>query len=134
MLTRSVLDNTPPITQLLQSKSIDKCDGLLLIESLKALVITTKQKEKISIPETVPRVAGTLIHSSNNPAESVSDYYKRKIIIPQSDHLLSELYYKFDSSKITANFDGFVTEPAKLIAIVPYKVSNFQGLKMLRLL
>ena len=43
MLTRSVLDMTLPVTQLLQSKSIDICDGLYLTESLKALVITRRQ-------------------------------------------------------------------------------------------
>ena len=43
VLTRSVLHITLPVTQLLQSKSIDICDGLHLIESLKALVITRRQ-------------------------------------------------------------------------------------------
>ena len=62
VLTRSVLDMTLPVAQLLQSKSIDICDGLHLIESLKALVITT--------------------------AKSVSDYYKRKIIFTiRSSHV-----------------------------------------------
>ena len=95
VLTRNVLDITLPVTQLLQSKSIDICDGLHLIESLKALVITRRQdvdefhskwykkaltlSEKINITETMPRVVGTQIHRSNTPAESVSDYYKRKI-------------------------------------------------------
>ena len=39
VLIRSVLNMTLPVTQLLQSKSIDICDGLHLIESLKTLVI-----------------------------------------------------------------------------------------------
>ena len=43
VLTRSVLDMTLPVTQLLQFTSIDVCDGLHLIESLKALVITRRQ-------------------------------------------------------------------------------------------
>ena len=43
VLTRSILDMTLPVTQLLQSKSIDICDDFHLIESLKALVITRRQ-------------------------------------------------------------------------------------------
>ena len=43
VLTRSVLHITLPVTQLLQSKSIDICDGLHLTEFLKALVITRRQ-------------------------------------------------------------------------------------------
>ena len=100
VLTRSVLDMTLPVTQLLQSKSIDICDGLHLIESLKALVITRRHdvdelhskwykkaltlSEEINITETMPRVAGAQIHRSDNPAESVSNYYyyKTTIIIP----------------------------------------------------
>ena len=90
VLTRSVLDMTLPVTQLLQSKSIDICDALHLIESLKALVITRRQEvdefhnnwfkkaltltEKINITETMPRVVGTQIHRRNTPAESASDY------------------------------------------------------------
>ena len=44
VLTRSVLYMTLPVTQLLESKSIDIPDGLHLIEFLKALVITRRQE------------------------------------------------------------------------------------------
>ena len=37
MIARSVLDRTLPITQLLQSKTVDVLDGLRLISSLKML-------------------------------------------------------------------------------------------------
>ena len=85
VLTKSVLEITLPVTQVLQSKSIDICDGLHLIESFKALVITRRQdvdefhskwykkaltlSEKINITETMPRVVGTQIHRSNTPTE-----------------------------------------------------------------
>ena len=127
---------TLPVTQLLQSKSIDICDGLYLIDSLKALVITRRQdvdefhrkwykkavtpSEKINITETIPRVAETQTNRSNTPAESVSDYYKRTITIPLLDHLKCEWDYRFDSSKTEAIFNGFVIVPAKLIAIVQH--------------
>ena len=100
---------------MLQSKSIEISDGLHLIESLKALVITRRQKvdafhnkwykkaltltEKINITDTMPRVVGTQMHRSNTPAESVSDYYEKTITIPLLDHLMPELDYRFDSSK-----------------------------------
>ena len=76
------------VTRLLQSKSIDICDGLHLAESLKALVITRRQDvdefhskwykktailtEEINIADTIPRVVGTKVRRSNTPAESVS--------------------------------------------------------------
>ena len=75
MLTRSVLDMALPVTQLLQFKSIDICDGLHLIESLRTLVITRRQdvdefhskwykkaltlSEGINITETTLRVVET---------------------------------------------------------------------------
>ena len=124
---------TLPVTRLLQFKSSDICDGLHLIESVRALVITRRQEvdkfqskwykkaltltEKINITEAMARVAGTQIHRSNTPAESVSDYYKRAITIPLLDHFICELDYRFDSSKTEAIFNGFVIVPAKLIAI-----------------
>ena len=123
---------TLPVTQLLQSKSIDICDGLHLIESLKALVITRRQdvdefhskwykkaltpSEKVNITERMPRVVGTQIHRSNTPAESVSYFYKRTVTIPLLDHLMCELDYRFDGSKTEAIFNSFVIVPAKLIA------------------
>ena len=127
VLTRSVLDMTLPVTQLLQYKSIDICDGLHLIESLKALIVTRRQDvdefhskwykkaltltEKINITETIPRFVGTQMHRSNTPAESVSDYYKRTITIPLLDHPMCELYYRFDSSKAESIFNGFIIVP-----------------------
>ena len=66
---------TLPVTQLLQSKSIDICDGLHIIQLLKALFITHKNAltltEKIKIAETMPRLIETQLHKSNTPAESV---------------------------------------------------------------
>ena len=128
VLTRSIVDMTLPVTQLLQSKSIDICDGLHLIESSKALVITRRQEvdefhnkwykkaliftEKINIIETIPRIAGTQIHRSNTPAENMSDYYKKTIIIPLLHHLMCELDYRFDSSK-TAKLIAIVHQPEK---------------------
>ena len=44
LLTISVLDMALTVTKLLQSKSIDICDGLHLIESLIVLVITRRQE------------------------------------------------------------------------------------------
>ena len=97
VLTRSVLDMTLPVAQLLQSKSIDICDGLHLIESLKALVITRRQdvdefhskwyKKALTLSEKI-NITETQIHRSNTPAESVPNYYKRIITIPLLDHLV----------------------------------------------
>ena len=134
VLIRSVLNMTLPVTQLLQSKSIDICDGLHLNDSLKTLVITTRQdvdefhskwykkaltvSEKINITETMLGVLGIQILRSNSSPESVSDYYKRTTATPLLDHLMCELDYRFDSSKAEAIFNGFVIVAVKLIAIV----------------
>ena len=85
---------------------------------MKALVITIIQEvdefhskwykealifiETINIPETMPRVVGTQIHRSDTPAESVSDYQKRRITVPLLDHLMCELDYRSDISKTQA--------------------------------
>ena len=74
---------TLPVTQLLQSKSIDICDALHLIESLKELVITRRQdvdefhskwgkkfltlSEKINITETMLRVVRIQTHREVTP-------------------------------------------------------------------
>ena len=44
VLTKSILDITLPVTQLLHSKSIAMCDRLHLILSSKTLVLTTRQE------------------------------------------------------------------------------------------
>ena len=85
---------------------------------MKALVITIIQEvdefhskwykealifiEAINIPETMPSVVGTQIHRSDTPAESVSDYQKRRITVPLLDHLMCELDYRSDISKTQA--------------------------------
>ena len=77
VLTINVLYMALPGTLLSKSNSSDICDGLHLIESLKALVMTRRQEvdefhkkrftkaltltEKINITETMPRVVGTQI-------------------------------------------------------------------------
>ena len=66
----------------------------------------------------MPGAAGIQIHRSNTPAESVSDCCKRTNTIPLLDHLMGELDYRFDSSKIEAISNYFVTVPVKLIKIV----------------
>ena len=42
------------------------------------------------------------IHRSDTPAESVSDYQKRRITVPLLDHLMCELDYRSDISKTQA--------------------------------
>ena len=44
VLTKSILDITLSVTQLLHSKSIAMCDRLHLILSFKTLVLTTRQE------------------------------------------------------------------------------------------
>ena len=66
----------------------------------------------------MPRVVVTQIHRSKTPAESVSNYYKRTIIIPLLGQLMCKFDYRFNSNKTGAIFNGFVIVPANLITIV----------------
>ena len=91
VLTRSILDFTLPVTELLQRKEIDMADASHLLDSLKSVIFSKQNTvdefhnncyrvileiaNKVSISETKPRTAAFQKNRNNVPSESVSDYF-----------------------------------------------------------
>ena len=91
VLTRSILDLTLPVTELLQGKEIDMADASHLLDSLKSVIFSKRNTvdefhnncyriileiaNKVSISETKPRTAAFQKNRNNVPSESVSDYF-----------------------------------------------------------
>ena len=91
VITRSILDLTLPVTQLLQGPAIDIADATHLIESLKSLIcskhntVDTFYKKcysdtvelacTVGIEECKPRPSKLQRNRNNIPSESISDYF-----------------------------------------------------------
>ena len=92
VLTRSILDLTLPVTELLQGKEFDMADASHLLESLKSVILSKRNTlddfhnncnriilemaNKVGINETKPRTAAAFQKNCNNPpSESASDYF-----------------------------------------------------------
>ena len=91
VLTRSILDLTLPVTELLQGKEVDMADASHLLDSLKSVFLSKRNTvddfhnncyriilemaNKVSINETKPCAAAFQKNRNNVPSESVSDYF-----------------------------------------------------------
>ena len=89
--TRSILDLTLPVNELLQRKKIDMADASHLLDSLKRVILSKQNNvdefhnncyriileiaNKVSIIETKPRTTAFQKNRNNVPSESVSDYF-----------------------------------------------------------
>ena len=140
VITRSILDQTLPITQLLQGPAIDIADATHLIESLKSLIcckrntVDTFHKKcysdiveiacKVGIEECKPRTSKLQRNRNNIPSESVSDYFKKVVTIPLLDHLTVEIERRFDHGSISV-YSGLVIIPSKMVSLV-YKNVNWK--------
>ena len=98
VITRSILDLTLPVTQLLQGPAIDIADATHLIESLKSLIcckrntVDTFHKRcyrdileracKLGIEECKSRTSKLQRNRNNVQWESISDYFKKVVTIP----------------------------------------------------
>ena len=132
VLTRSILDLTLPVTELLQGKEIDMVDASHLLDSLKSVILSKRNTvddfhnncyriilemaNKVSINETKPRTAAFQKNRNNVPSESVSDYFKKVETIPLLDHLLTQLNVRFDSASVMV-YGGLVIVPVKMLSL-----------------
>lgn len=133
VITRSILDMTLPVTELLQAKAVDISDSVKLISALKRLISSKRSSvdehhekwyekvlllsEKVNVPEAKPRTAALQRNRSNVPFESVSDYFKKSITIPFLDHINTELNSRFDHKSVMT-YNGLVIIPSKLVSLV----------------
>ena len=140
VMTRSILDQTLPITQLLQGPAVDIGDATHLIESLKSLIcwkhntVDTFHKKcysniveiacKVGIEECKPRTSKLQMSRNNIPSESISDYFKKVVTIPLLDHLTVEIERRFDHGSISV-YSGLVIIPSKMVSLV-YKNVNWR--------
>ena len=138
VMTRSILDLTLPITQLLQGPAIDIADATHLIESLKNFIcckrntVDTFHKKcysdiveiacKVDIEECKPRTSKLQRDLNNIPSESISEYFKKVVTIPLLDHLTVETERRFDHGSISV-YSGPVIIPSKMVSLV-YKNVN----------
>lgn len=132
VIARNVFDLTLPVTQLLQSKSIDIMNSVELITSLKNLGMTIRNQidfyhdqwyqqaivlaGKVGIEESMPRTVGRQTTRDNHPAADASEYFKRAITIPVIDHLNSALQARFDLNSVNV-YNGLSIIPTKLISL-----------------
>ena len=91
VLTRSILDLTLPVTELLQGKEIDMADASHLLDSLKSVIFSKRNTvdqfhnncyriileiaNKVDISETKPRTAAFQKNRNDVPSKLVSDYF-----------------------------------------------------------
>lgn len=127
-----------PVANALQSKSIDMHTCTNHIKRIISLVKDHRQNvdtESENIIETsqgtasalgtdlqVPRIASRQQHRSNHPAQSSSDYWKRSIIIPYLDSLISALDQRFSNEHLPA-FSLMSLHPNTMLSMT---LSDFQ--------
>ena len=66
--------------------------------------------EKVGVVPSMSRMKAQQINRGNTPAESVEEYYKRNLLIPFADHVVTELESQFPGLQATAS---------KLLGLVP---------------
>ena len=107
VITRSILDLTLPVTQLLEGPATDNADAIHLIESMKSLIswkrstVDSFHKKcysdivelacKVGIEECKPRTSKLHGNRNNVPSESIFGYFKKVVTIPLLDHLADEI-------------------------------------------
>ena len=118
VLTRHVPDLAIPVTELLQGPTIDVADSLHLIESLKSLInsrhnnigqfhnncykLVLELAKKVKVDEIKPPTAAIQRNHKNISSESVSDYFKKVVMISLLDNLTTQLNERFDSASVGA--------------------------------
>ena len=131
VVTRSVLDRTLSATRLLQTKSFDISEGIRVIltlsETAKNMQVEAKSRheewyanalslaEKVNVGESKRRTCAKQIHRSNQPHESISDFYFKSITKELLNHLSTQIKSRFDSSLIA--YQGLAIIPSNLVSL-----------------
>ena len=147
VITRHVFDLTIDVTTLLQAKKIDIIGCLQMIKTLKNVCSATRNNvnqhhsswyktalnlsAKVGVAEMMKRIVGKQTLRDNPPADSVSDYYKKAIIIPLLGHLKNELDNRFHSETITS-YKGLSVIPAQMLHMISKKNKYFEWKEQFR--
>lgn len=132
-ITRSVFDLTLPVTQLLQSKSLDIYNGISMITALRNSLQSIKHSinlyhakwyqialdlaESVNVNEAKSRTCGKQMYRSNNvlPNSTTSDY-RVNVTLPLLDYLIMELSNRFDQTSMISYF-GLSIIPENMLFI-----------------
>ncbi|XP_065665380.1 52 kDa repressor of the inhibitor of the protein kinase-like [Hydra vulgaris] len=116
VITRTVLDYTIPVTQMLQGKTFDICDGLSSISALKSCMLTLRNlidDYHIKWYDTILCLASKVDVAEVKPRKSLT--------IPLIDHLLFEVNNRFSDDALVA-YDGSVIIPDKMMSYASKKI------------
>lgn len=72
----------------------------------------------LDVPVTMPRIYARQVHRSNIPADSPEAFYRRNIMIPFLDHILSEMRHRFGEIHHTK---------IKLLGLIPSIVVDYDA-------
>lgn len=71
---------------------------------------------ELGVELTVPRITARQKHRSNHPAETATDYWKRALLIPYLDSLITSLNTRFSESNAPA-YSLLLLHPANMLNI-----------------
>ena len=128
VIVRSVLDLTLDVTQLLQGRTNDICDGLELITSMKSNLEATRTNYVSfhkKCHETAVKIATDLDVSVKAPraasrlkgASGPEEYFRATITVPLLEHVVNDLDSRFDTKNMNAYF-GYCAIPEKLVRVL----------------
>jgi len=72
--------------------------------------------DELNIPIATPRIAARQVHHSNIPADSPEAYYRRNLMIPLLDHIITEL---------TERFGPIQQTKVKLLGLIPSVAATY---------
>lgn len=137
VIVRNILSMTLPVTKLLQAESNDIVKGLHLVSSLRDLIACIREDidsyhakwyeealklaNEVQVYEVKPRTCLKQKHRSNVPAETASDYFKRKVSIPVLDHLVTEFNARFSPNNMMI-FNGLNILPEVTLTSVNHGI------------
>jgi hypothetical protein len=132
VITRSVFDITLPVTQLLQSKSLDIYNGISMITALKNSLkahlrsveskhkewysIVLKLAERVNVVESKPRLCGRQVFRDNVQSDTVSEYYRRTVTQPLLEYMVTEISDRFEKCSMIP-FYGLAIIPVHLFTL-----------------
>jgi len=131
-VTMRVLSSLRSLTVKLQKKSSDILAAYEhvseVITDLELLKINCEEEfhlwyceiktlaDEFNIPIATPRIAARQVHRSNIPADSPEAYYRRNLMIPFLDHIITEL---------TERFGPIQQTKVKLLGLIPSVAATY---------
>ena len=117
MVTKEVLGYTKALSVKLQRRYVDVVRAHEQIKLVKSTLTNARDNidgfhsrvyakalqvaSKVQVEESIPRTTGRQQHSSNVPATSPSEYYRRSLTTPLLDYLITEMNDRFSSQLTT---------------------------------